>query len=101
MAQPTKLTQLNLAYTSTTTNFSIAWVAKLEGIFRKYNLDVELILMQGPSTYLPALLSGNIHVLYGGGTAVSRAIASRRSQHHRHRQRDPLCAVAPHGHAVD
>ena len=47
-AQTTKLTQLNLAYTSTTTNFSIAWVAKLEGIFRKYNLDVELILMQGP-----------------------------------------------------
>ena len=72
-AQPTKL---NVAYTSTTTNFSIAWVAKLEGIFRKHNLDVELILMQGPSTYLPALLSGDIHVLYGGGTAVSRAIAS-------------------------
>jgi len=72
-AQPTKL---NVAYTSTTTNFSIAWVAKLEGIFRKYNLDVELILMQGPSTYLPALLSGNINVLYGGGTAVSRAIAT-------------------------
>ena len=72
-AQPTKL---NLAYTSTTTNFSIAWVAKLEGIFRKHNLDVELILMQGPSTYLPALLSGNINVLYGGGTAVSRAIAA-------------------------
>ena len=72
-AQPTKL---NVAYTSTTTNFSIAWLAKLEGIFRKYNLDVELILMQGPSTYLPALLSGNIHILYGGGTAVSRAIAA-------------------------
>jgi ABC-type nitrate/sulfonate/bicarbonate transport system substrate-binding protein len=72
-AQPTKL---NVAYTSTTTNFSIAWLAKLEGIFRKYNLDVELILMQGPSTYLPALLSGNIQILYGGGTAVSRAIAA-------------------------
>ena len=69
-------TKLNVAYTSTTTNFSIAWLAKLEGIFRKYNLDVELILMQGPSTYLPALLSGNIHILYGGGTAVSRAIAA-------------------------
>jgi len=71
-----QLTKLNVAYTSTTTNFSIAWVAKLEGIFRKHNLDVELILMQGPSTYLPALLSGNIHVLYGGGTTVSRAIAT-------------------------
>ena len=69
-------TKLNVAYTSMTTNFSIAWLAKLEGIFRKYNLDVELILMQGPSTYLPALLSGNIHILYGGGTAVSRAIAA-------------------------
>ena len=69
-------TKLNVAYTSTTTNFSIAWLAKLEGIFRKYNLNVELILMQGPSTYLPALLSGNIHILYGGGTAVSRAIAA-------------------------
>ena len=72
-AQPTKL---NVAYTSTTTNFLIAWLAKLEGIFRKYNLDVELILMQGPSTYLPALLSGNVHILHGGGTAVSRAIAA-------------------------
>jgi ABC-type nitrate/sulfonate/bicarbonate transport system substrate-binding protein len=63
-AQPIKL---NVAYTSTTTNFSIAWVAKVEGLFRKHNLDVELILMQGPSTYLPALLSGNINILYGGG----------------------------------
>ena len=72
-AQPIKL---NVAYTSTTTNFSIAWVAKLEGLFRKHNLDVELILMQGLSTYLPALLSGNINILYGGGTAVSRAIAA-------------------------
>jgi ABC-type nitrate/sulfonate/bicarbonate transport system substrate-binding protein len=32
--------------------------------------------MQGPSTYLPALLSNNIQVLYGGGTAVSRTIAA-------------------------
>jgi len=31
--------------------------------------------MQGPSTYLPALLSSNIQILYGGGTAVSRTIA--------------------------
>ena len=71
-----QVTKLNVAYASTTTNFSIAWLAKLEGIFRKHNLDVELILMQGPSTYLPALLSNNIQVLYGGGTAVSRTIAA-------------------------
>src|SRR5258706_6315311 len=69
-----QLTKLNIAYASTTTNFTIAWLAKLEGIFRKYNLDVELILMQGPSPYLPALLSSNIQVLYGGGTAGSVTI---------------------------
>jgi ABC-type nitrate/sulfonate/bicarbonate transport system substrate-binding protein len=65
-----------VAYTSATSNFTGGWLAKLEGLFRKYNLDVELVLMQGPSTYLPALLSNNIQILYGGGTAVSRTIAS-------------------------
>jgi hypothetical protein len=29
----------SMSHTSSTTNFSIAWVAKLEGIFRKYNAD--------------------------------------------------------------
>lgn len=32
--------------------------------------------MQGPSTYMPALASGNIQVMYGGGTAISRAIGT-------------------------
>jgi ABC-type nitrate/sulfonate/bicarbonate transport system substrate-binding protein len=35
-----------------------------------------MVLMQGASTYMPALASGNIQILYGGGTAVSRAIAT-------------------------
>jgi ABC-type nitrate/sulfonate/bicarbonate transport system substrate-binding protein len=47
-------TKIIVAYTSATSNFTGGWLAKLEGIFRKYNLDVELVLMQGPSTYLPA-----------------------------------------------
>ena len=33
--------------------------------------------MQGASAYMPAMANGNIQVLYGGGTAVSRAIATR------------------------
>ena len=35
-----------------------------------------MVLMQGPSTYMPALASGNIQVMYGGGTAISRAIGT-------------------------
>ena len=71
--EPTKLV---VAYSSPAATFSPGWIAKREGLFAKYNLDVEMVLMQGPSTYMPALASGNIQVLYGGGTAVSRAIGT-------------------------
>ncbi|MBI4523359.1 MAG: ABC transporter substrate-binding protein [Deltaproteobacteria bacterium] len=73
LAEPNKLV---VAYASPSASFCSAWIAKLEGIFSRYNLQVELVLMQGASTYMPALSGGNIHVLYGGGTAVSRAIGT-------------------------
>ena len=72
-AQATKLV---VAYSSPAATFCPGWIAKREGIFAKYNLDVDMVLMQGPSTYMPALASGNIQVMYGGGTAVSRAIGT-------------------------
>jgi len=71
-----EMTKLIVAYASPAATFCPGWIAKREGIFAKYNLDVEMVLMQGASTYMPALASGNIQVLYGGGTAVSRAIAT-------------------------
>lgn len=72
-AQATKLT---VAYSSPAATFSPGWIAKREGLFAKYHLDVEMVLMQGPSTYMPALASGNIQIMYGGGTAISRAIGT-------------------------
>src|SRR6478736_6644218 len=69
-----QITKLVVAYASPAATFCPGWIAKKEGIFAKYNLDVEMVLMQGPSTYMPALASGNIQVMYGGGTAISRAI---------------------------
>jgi ABC-type nitrate/sulfonate/bicarbonate transport system substrate-binding protein len=69
-------TKLVVAYSSPAATFSPGWIAKRAGIFAKYNLDVEMVLMQGPSTYMPALASGNIQVMYGGGTAISRAIGT-------------------------
>src|SRR6266567_5856869 len=69
-------TKLVVAYASPAATFCPGWIAKREGIFARYGLDVEMVLMQGASTYMPALASGNIQVLYGGGTAVSRAIAT-------------------------
>ena len=72
-AQPFKIV---VAYSSPAATFCPGWIAKREGIFAKHNLDVEMVLMQGPSTYMPALASGNIQVMYGGGTAISRAIGT-------------------------
>jgi ABC-type nitrate/sulfonate/bicarbonate transport system substrate-binding protein len=69
-------TKLVVAYSSPAATFCPGWIAKREGIFAKYHLDVEMVLMQGPSTYMPALASGNIQVMYGGGTAISRAIGT-------------------------
>jgi ABC-type nitrate/sulfonate/bicarbonate transport system substrate-binding protein len=75
-AADAQVTKLIVAYASPAATFCPGWIAKREGLFAKYNLDVEMVLMQGASTYMPALASGNIQVLYGGGTAVSRAIAT-------------------------
>src|SRR6476619_4495634 len=72
-AQATKLV---VAYASPAATFCPGWIAKREGIFSKGGLDVEMVLMQGASMYMSALASGNIQVLYGGGTAVSRSIAT-------------------------
>jgi len=55
--EPTKLV---VAYSSPAATFTPGWIAKREGLFAKYNLDVEMVLMQGPSTYMPARASGNI-----------------------------------------
>jgi ABC-type nitrate/sulfonate/bicarbonate transport system substrate-binding protein len=71
-----EMSKLVVAYASPAATFCPGWIAKREGLFAKYNLDVEMVLMQGASMYMPALASGNIQVLYGGGTAVSRAIAT-------------------------
>ena len=68
--------KLVVAYASPAATFCPGWIARREGIFARHGLDVEMVLMQGASTYMPALASGNIHVMYGGGTAVSRAIAT-------------------------
>jgi ABC-type nitrate/sulfonate/bicarbonate transport system substrate-binding protein len=58
-----EVTKLVVAYSSPAATFCPGWIAKREGLFAKYNLDVEMVLMQGPSTYMPALASGNIQVM--------------------------------------
>jgi ABC-type nitrate/sulfonate/bicarbonate transport system substrate-binding protein len=48
-------TKLVVAYASPAATFCPGWIAKREGIFAKYDLDIEMVLMQGASTYMAAL----------------------------------------------
>ncbi|HLC25877.1 MAG TPA: ABC transporter substrate-binding protein [bacterium] len=66
---------IRLAYASPSASFTPVWIAKTQGIFEKNGLDVNIILIQGASVYMPALFKDEIQVLYGGGTAVSREVA--------------------------
>jgi len=75
ITEPEARESLRLAYASPSASFTPVWIAKTEGIFEKNGLDVNVILIQGASVYLPALFKAEIQVLYGGGTAVSREVA--------------------------
>ena len=47
-------TKLVVAYASPAATFCPGWIARREGIFAKYNLDVEMVLMQGASADMPS-----------------------------------------------
>jgi ABC-type nitrate/sulfonate/bicarbonate transport system substrate-binding protein len=49
-------TKFIVAYASPAATFSPGWIAKREGIFSKYHLDVDMVLIQGASTYMPAAI---------------------------------------------
>src|SRR5918992_2885568 len=42
-------TKLIVAYASPAATFCPGWIARREGIFARYGLDVEMVLMQGAS----------------------------------------------------
>jgi len=54
---------------------SPSWVAVEKGLWKKYGLDVELILLSGGTRSVPALVSGNVQVLIGSDISVIQAIA--------------------------
>jgi NitT/TauT family transport system substrate-binding protein len=54
---------------------SPSWVAVEKGLWKKYGLDVELILLSGGTRSVPALVSGNVQILIGSDISVIQAIA--------------------------
>jgi NitT/TauT family transport system substrate-binding protein len=65
---------LMFAYPAFSSSQAIYWVTYEEGLFRKHNLDVQLVFIGHGPTVTQALLSGNLKIT--GGAAVSSVRSS-------------------------
>ncbi|MSP39625.1 MAG: ABC transporter substrate-binding protein [Deltaproteobacteria bacterium] len=66
--------RFNFAYISPNAgSSSVLWIAKEAGIFKKHNLDVNVIYIEGTPKALMSLFAGELHVVAGTGPAVASA----------------------------
>ena len=61
--------KLRVGFPSLATALSPTWVAARKGFWKKYDLDVELILLSG-AVIIPTLLSGSLDVVVGSDTSA-------------------------------
>jgi NitT/TauT family transport system substrate-binding protein len=62
--------RLRVAFSSISGNTAPLWVAHEHGFFRKYGLDVELLFIEGGSTTVQTLISGDVALAQMAGSAV-------------------------------
>jgi NitT/TauT family transport system substrate-binding protein len=51
------------------------WIAEEQGIFRKYDIETQTILIRGGTTMLASLVTGDVHVLFTTGVPFLGAVA--------------------------
>ena len=64
------LQKINVAYSSISGNMAPLWVTQEKGFFRKYGLDVQVILVESGTTTAQALVAGDISFASLAGPAV-------------------------------
>src|SRR5262245_56289322 len=70
-AQSQPLTKIRIGYPSISSRQAQLWVAKDEGIFRKYGLDVELIFLRGGQVAIQALTGGDPPIVTIGNVIIA------------------------------
>jgi len=66
--------RINFAYISPNAgSSSVLWIAKEAGIFKKHNLDVNIIYIEGTPKALMSLFAGELQIVAGTGPAVASA----------------------------
>jgi NitT/TauT family transport system substrate-binding protein len=70
LAAERSLQRVNVAYSSISGNNTTLWVTQEKGFFRKYGLDVQVVLIESGSTTAQSLISGDISFAHMAGAAV-------------------------------
>src|ERR1044071_1545962 len=61
-AVPSAAQSLKVPFAALSPNYAPLWVAADTGLFKKYNLDVQLIYISAGSVIVPAILSGQVDI---------------------------------------
>lgn len=71
-----QMTRLKVSYSSITANNSPVWIAKEKGLFAKYNLDTQVLLIESGTTSIQALVAGETQIAQlSGGVILSSGLA--------------------------
>ncbi len=70
---PQSLQKVTVAYVAPVETFSIPWVAKEAGLFRKHGLDADVTLLTGSPRLVQSLVAGDFDYGLAGVTAIMRA----------------------------
>jgi len=60
-------------YSARTMSQSMPWIAEEAGLFRKYQLDFQLVYISSAPMVTAALLGGDAQIAISGGEAIVRA----------------------------
>ena len=66
--------KIRVAYPAVAPGLTPSWITAVAGIWRKYGLDVETILVSGGARAVPALISNSVQFLMGSDTGVTTAL---------------------------
>jgi NitT/TauT family transport system substrate-binding protein len=72
-ARPASGEPLRIVYTAVSLMYGPLWVTQEAGIFKKHNLDVELLYLSGGTLSTAALISGDVQIAFTGAANVVAA----------------------------
>src|SRR5215467_9237412 len=67
-------------YSARTMSQSMPWIAEEAGLFRKYDLDFQLVYIASAPMVMAALFGGDAQIAISGGEAIIRAHAQGNSE---------------------